>query len=231
MELFDSRFPGRTGGAALFNGQKAGLYTPELAQKRLTPCSTFKLYLSLFGLESGVIRSPKQVWRYNGEKRGRVEWRKDMDLTVALRESSEWYFREVARKLGAQQLKEQVAKLGYGSGWNGTKPEDAWIDGTLTISPKEQAELVWKLEQETLPFAKAHQRAVKDALRVGEAQRWALWGKTGSSAKDKNGLSLGWYVGAYKENGRTHAFAVVERAPGIIGPDVRKKLVRQLKNA
>ena len=229
MELFNSRFPGKTSGGALFDGKNTTLYTSELTQKQLPPCSTFKLYLSLFGLESGVIRSPEEVWHYNGEKTGRPEWRKDMDLTVALRESSEWYFREVARKLGAERLRAGIQKINYGSGWTGRKPEDAWLNGPMTISAKEQAELVWKLEQETLPFPKAHQRAVKDALRVSDAQKWVLWGKTGSSAKDKNGLSLGWYVGAYREGGRTHAFAVVERAPSVIGADVRKKLVRRLK--
>jgi beta-lactamase class D len=226
MELFDSRFPGSKGAAVLFDGTKPTLINARNAMQPLTPCSTFKLYLALMGLESGVIRSASEVWKYNGEKRGQVEGRRDMSLTVAMRESSEWYYREVARRLGAERLRAGVEKLGYGQGWKGTKPEDSWIDGSLRISPLEQAQLVWKLEQEALPFEKRHQQVVKECLKVSGLE---LWGKTGSSGKDKDGLSMGWYVGAYRKNGKPVAFAVLQHTPDAFGPGVRKEMARRLR--
>ncbi len=224
--LFDAKFPGKNGTAVLFDGQKATQFHEASAQRRFIPCSTFKLYLALFGLETGVVRSASELWKYNGERVGQQAGRKDMDLGAALLESSEWYFREVARKIGAKRLRELVAKISYGSGWRGTKPEDSYIDGSLTISPIEQAQLAWKLETESLPFAKEHQQIVKNNLKV---EKLALWGKTGSSRKFPDGLSLGWYVGACEQSGKQVAFAVLQRTPEAFGPGVRTELIRRLK--
>jgi beta-lactamase class D len=228
QNLFDARFPGKNGAAVLFDGQKATLYHDTDAQRRFTPCSTFKLYLALFGLETGVVRSASELWKYNGERVGQAEGRKDMDLGVALLESSEWYFREVARKIGAKRLRDLVARINYGSGWKGAKPEDAYIDGSMLISPLEQAQLAWKLETESLPFAKEHQRIVKNNLKVAGL---SLWGKTGSGRKYPDGLALGWYVGAYRNSGKSVALAVLERAPDTMGPKVRTELIRRLKRS
>jgi beta-lactamase class D len=225
-ELFDNKFPGKNGAAVLFDGQEATLHHEADAQRRFTPCSTFKLYLALFGLETGVVRSASELWKYNGERVGQQDGRKDMDLGVALLESSEWYFREVARKIGAKRLRDLVAKINYGSGWKGERPEDSYIDGSMLISPLEQAKLVWKLETESLPFAKEHQRIVKNNLKVAGLP---LWGKTGSGRKYPDGLSLGWYVGAYERRGKPVAFAVLKRTPDAFGPGVRTELVRRFK--
>ena len=226
MELFDSTYPGKNGAAALFDGSHATLHHPTLARRRFTPCSTFKLYLALMGLESGVIRNPKEIWKYTGEKVGQEPGRRSMSLVVALQESSEWYFREVARKLGAERLRAEVKKLNYGGGWKGTTPESAWIDGSLQISPEEQARLVWSLNREALPYARIHQRFVKDSLRVTGAR---LWGKTGSGRPGRDGLALGWYVGAFRQGEDVRAFAILQRAPDVIGPRVRDRLARRLR--
>jgi beta-lactamase class D len=225
-EIFNSTFPGTHGGAVMLTGSKQHRYGG--IQTRLVPCSTFKLVLSLAGLESGVIPSAKTVWRWNGEQVGRPEWRKDMDLAMALQESSEWYFREVARKLGEKRLRSTLQELDYGSGWKGKKPEDAWVDGSLTISPQEQAALASKLATGSLPFAKEYQAIVRQSLRVQKTGRYALWGKTGSSAKGKDGRSLGWYVGAYTDDGQDVAFAIVRHLPNTIGPMVRDEVVKRL---
>ena len=226
MELFDSQFPGTHGTAVLFDGRRSTLHHAALSRRRFVPCSTFKLYLSLLGLESGAIRDPREVWKYTGEKVGQAEGRRAMNLDTALRESSEWYFREVARKLGAERLRTGIRLLNYGGGWSGTKPEDAWIDGSLSISPVEQARLAWDYERESLPFVRAHQRFVRESLRVAGRP---LWGKTGSSHPGADGLALGWYVGAFQRSGAAVSFAVLRRAPDIIGPDVRDEFVRRLK--
>jgi beta-lactamase class D len=175
-----------------------------------------------------VIPSAKTVWHWNGEKVGRAEWRKDMDLAVALQESSEWYFREVARKLGEKRLRRLIQNLSYGSGWKGKRPEDAWHDGSLTISPQEQAILASRLAAGSLPFAKEHQAVVRQSLLIEKTGGYALWGKTGSSGKGKDGRSLGWYVGAYTDGSQEIAFAVVRNAPNIMGPLVRDELVKRL---
>ena len=44
----------------------------------------------------------------------------------------------------------------------------------------------------------------------------------------KDGRSLGWYVGAFTRQGETTAFAILRHAPGVIGPQVRERLVQRL---
>ena len=188
-----------SGTLALRDKQGFWVQGKPLAEKRFPPCSTFKLTLGLIGLETGILPNANT-------------------LKTALAESSEWYFRALARKIGAQELRRWVTLLSYGSGWKGDAVADAWHDGSLLISPHEQAELMWRLAQSSLPFKPAVQATIRECSAF-PAKGSTLWGKTGT------GDQIAWYIGAATHQGETVAFAAFQQGKGVLGPKVRPQLV------
>ena len=227
-ELFDKNFPGVSGGAITIKGSQITRWGTGLDQ-RVVPCSTFKIVLAHLALEANLVKNTEVMWKFSGKKSGRVEWDRDLCLRTALETSAEWYFQEVARQLGAERLRAGVKKLGYGSGWSGKTPASAWHDGTITISPMEHVLVMQRLSAGTWPFPAPMQTSVKKCLAYPVDRDVQLWGKTGSSAKEKDGRSIGWYVGAFTRDGESTAFAILRRAPDAVGPKVRAELVRRLK--
>nr|WP_309692622.1 penicillin-binding transpeptidase domain-containing protein [Armatimonas sp.] len=226
-ELFDKYFPGVGGGAMTIKGSQISRWGTGLDQ-RVVPCSTFKIVLAYLALEANLVKSTEEIWKFSGKKSGRVEWDRDLCLRTALETSAEWYFQEVARKLGAERLRAGVKKIGYGSGWSGKTPASAWHDGTITISPREQVLVMQRLSAGTWPFHASIQTSVKKCLAYPVEGDVQLWGKTGSSAKGKDGRALGWYVGAFLRDGEATSFAILCHTPNAVGPRVRAELVKRL---
>lgn len=228
-EIFDKSFPGVGGSAVLLQGSQVVRYG-EKSDVRRVPCSTFKIVLAHLALEHRLVQSSEEVWKFTGKKSGRSEWDRNLSLRTALETSAEWFFQDVARKLGPERFRAGVKKFGYGSGWTGTDPTLAWHDGSITIAPTEQVLLMLRLQQETLPFATGVQRVVKRCLTYPvPGGKVTLWGKTGSSGKEADGKALGWYVGAFHLPGETPmAFAILRHDAEALGPKVRQELVRRL---
>lgn len=172
----------RPGGAGLqvFDEARAG--------QRFVPASTFKIPHSLFALDAGIVRDEFQVLRWDGVQRWRPAWNADQTLRSALRESTVWVYERFARQLGPAREAAYLRRIGYGNGRvSGAAP--FWVEGDLAISSFEQLAMLQRLYRNTLPFAVAHQRLVKD-LMVNEAGPGGLLrGKTGWSGR------IGWWVG------------------------------------
>jgi len=198
-----------------------GLQTTNaaLCAKRFPPCSTFKIVLALEGLDSGLVKGESELWRWDKTPSTRSEEKRDLTLKSALEVSSEWYFRAVARKLGATGVRRALTRLLYGSGWKGSAVADCWHDGTLLISPNEQVALMAKLSVGQLAYKPEHQALVRTCLTVPKT---TIWGKTGT------GEGIAWYVGAATVGGKPVAFATFQQGKGVLGPRLREAMVARL---
>ncbi|MFA5391380.1 MAG: efflux RND transporter periplasmic adaptor subunit [Candidatus Omnitrophota bacterium] len=68
---------------------------PVLSARRVPPCSTFKIYNTLMGLELGLIKDPDAPWyKWDGVHYNIDEWNRDLTLREAFRVSA------VPRKAG-----------------------------------------------------------------------------------------------------------------------------------
>src|ERR1700754_4084313 len=76
------------------------VYNMAMDTERVTPASTFKIVNSLIGLETGKIRDENMVIRWDGVKRDRPEWNKDLTMKEAFKVSAVPYYQEVARRVG-----------------------------------------------------------------------------------------------------------------------------------
>lgn len=171
-----------------------------------TPASTFKIFNSLVGLETGVIPDTSYVIPWDGIQRGSYgPWHRDNSLKTAFRYSVVWYYQELARKVGEKEMQRLIDINNYGNQNISGGIDQFWLKGGLRISQNQQIEFLKKLYKEDLYFKKENQKSVKDIMLVESNEDYRLFAKTGSGMQDN--LWYGWYVGWIESENSVYFFA------------------------
>ncbi|EAI0206347.1 OXA-61 family class D beta-lactamase [Campylobacter jejuni] len=176
------------------------------AMETFSPASTFKIFNALIALDSGVIKTKKEIfYHYRGEKVFLSSWAQDMNLSSAIKYSNVLAFKEVARRIGIKTMQEYLNKLHYGNA-KISKIDTFWLDNSLKISAKEQAILLFRLSQNSLPFSQEAMNSVKEMIYLKNMENLELFGKTGFNDEQK----IAWIVGFVylKDENKYKAFAL-----------------------
>ena len=194
----------------------------ELAEKRSSPCSTFKIFSTWTGLLTGAIDPDHSVRRWNGTAYWLDAWNKDMDLQNAFNCSCVWYYRRVIDDIGRSAMQAQIDRYAYGnrdiSDWNGalTPGNDPaelkgfWLESSLRISPKEQTEVLARLfADRSIPEKRRAAALLKKLMAVPAASSddLSIYGKTGFGTVDGQNTDA-WFVGWYEAGRGPTYFAV-----------------------
>ncbi|MBS7541726.1 class D beta-lactamase [Ancylobacter oerskovii] len=195
-------------------------------EQRVSPASTFKIPIALMGYDAGILKDAHQPsWPYKpGYPAWRKEWKADVDPTYWMKESVVWYSQEITRALGMERFRRYVEGFGYGnedvSGNKGRKDglTESWLSTSLDISPREQLGFLSRMLRGELPVSRQAVAMTAEIIRVGTtANGWEVHGKTGMGfardAKGKlvRGKPYGWFVGWATKDGRSVAFARLDR--------------------
>ncbi len=194
------------------------VYNMKYDTMRFSPASTFKIFNTLVGLQTGVIIDEKMQIKWDGRVRvfpngdTAYSWNKDMDMTEAFKASSVPYYQEVARRIGKDTMQRWIDSLGYGNK-NISGPVDSfWLNNQLKISPDEQLGFVKKLYFDQLPFRKSVQQMVRDVMVQENNTAYKLSYKTGWGF-DEDKKAIGWVVGWIEENKHVYFFVTFVKAP------------------
>jgi beta-lactamase class D len=187
------------------------IHNLEYAQKRFSPCSSFKILNSLIGLETGVIKNENHVIEWDG-KDGRLKiWNQDHTLASAIKNSVVWYYQALAGGVGEKRMKKFVEAAEYGNMDISGGLTKFWLhgpEGTLKISALEQVEFLKKFVDEKLPFSAKNIRIVKKIIELQAGENYSLSGKTGSGME--NGRHVcGWFAGTVKTTKTGYVFATL----------------------
>lgn len=220
---FDGYFDGLQGAAVLYDAESEEytIYNRELAERRTSPCSTFKIVSSCIALENGLIDPDHSLRRWSGEKFWNEKWNRDIDFKEAFRESCVWYFREVIDEIGPELMQEELSRLGYGnhdiSDWEGRQNTNNsnpaltgfWIESSLAISPVEQTEVMERIFGEDTVYSEDTRKALREVMRMEENERTdiSIYGKTGMG-KAKGVTVDAWYTG-FAEKGEERIYFCV----------------------
>lgn len=187
-----------------------------------SPASTFKIPNSLIGLETGVTSGADAMRRFDPAKHGYAQWgREDLTLTEAVRQSVVWYFREQAAEVGPERMQDMLERLDYGNASIGADVTMFWLDGSLTISGRQQLDFLRRMWTGELDVAPEHVRTLEGILtqplrdlegRVSDPTAYeAAWSsnveaqfKTGTN--DYEGGSVTWLVGRLRSDQRDVVF-------------------------
>lgn len=183
-----------------------------LSARRLSPCSTFKIYNTLIGLELGLIKGADEPWyKWDEVKRDIEGWNKDLTLREAFRASAVPAYQILAREIGDERMKEYVEKIGYGSKDISSGVDIFWLPRpnttSIMISADEQVALLNKLLDGKLPFSEKNIAILRDVMQTEKTEKGTLYGKTGSGMGPNGEWNLGWFVGFLEHGDDTYVFA------------------------
>lgn len=184
-------------------------YNEERTKKRYSPASTFKVFNSLVGLESGVISDTSYVISWDSVKRGSyAPWNRSNSLNSAFKFSVVWYYQQLARRVGKEEMQRLISLNKYGNENINDKIDEFWLSdngGKLRISQVEQIEFLKKLYRNELMFSVRSQQLVKDIMLMEQNDEYKLFAKTGMCSHDH--LWYGWYVGWIETKENVYFFA------------------------
>lgn len=199
-------------------------YRDERCAKRLGPCSTFKMFTALAGLETGVLKDENSLLKWDGSPQTFKHSEKDHTLATAMRDSVNWYFKVVATQVGSERMARFVKEAAYGNQDASSPLNDAALNESMKISADEQVTFLEKLYTDKLPFDPKHQGLVRKILVRDSGDGWTFSGKTGTAQNEV----LGWFVGHVHAHGRDFVFAVnIEGSDGASGR-VAQRLCRKV---
>ena len=186
----------------------------------MPPCSTFKIWNTLIGLENGLISATDdEFYKWDGKKRFLPEWNKDLTLKEAFRVSCVPAFQNLARKIGPGIMQAWIDKISYGDRNISSGIDIFWLPApgrkTILISPEEQAKLICKLVSGKLPFSEKSLAVLNEIMIIKKTPLGILYGKTGTGEK----YTLGWFVGYLESNGKKYSFACVVKGEKVMGKD------------
>ena len=123
-----------------------------------------------------------------------------------MRNSAVPVFREIAKRVGIDQMRGWLARLDYGNKTVGKTISDFWLDGPLKISAFEQIRFLIGLHLQNAPASLEVQKQVIGLIPVHVSQIGILRGKTGWSTSPEP--AIGWYIGWLETPRDNYIFAL-----------------------
>lgn len=169
--------------------------------RRVHPCSTFKIALSLMGFDAGILKDvTTPTWNFQEGYENYLEvWKVPQTPRSWMKYSCVWYSQLLRSQLGLEKVQSYLESFEYGKQEMSRGVTEEWLRSCLKISPKEQVDFIRKMVQGSLPVSKHACQMTKDILFLEELNGWKLFGKTGwgGPVGDSNGKSLeiAWFVG------------------------------------
>jgi beta-lactamase class D len=187
--------------------------------RRTLPASTFKIPHALIALDTGVV-TERTTMKWDGTRQDFPAWERDHTLDSAIKSSVVWFFQRAARSIGRDRELEHLRRFAYGSQTFAKEVDRFWLNGDLTISPREQIAFLKRMYSYQLPVARAHVDTVIAAMTMPPgklsnaagmhefALRWPnpiVRAKTGNGTV--NGERASWVIGEIESEGRQFVFA------------------------
>lgn len=208
--------------------------------KRMSPCSTFKITLSLMGYDAEVLKDETNpTWDFQeGYDDWLVSWRAPQSPQSWMKYSCFWYSKVLSKELGLRKIQNYLTSIEYGNqdasgGLADPGPSDPfWVNSSIKISPKEQVDFLQRMIRTQLPISSRAIQMTKAILFKEELpDGWKLFGKTGWSGsnitKDGKTLEHSWFVGWIEKDESFYPFAYLIRDKKI-NLDQRIPRVKQL---
>ena len=176
--------------------------------ERVTPCSSFKIALSLMGYDAKILQDNENpIWNF---QEGYVDyidsWKTAQTPQSWIKNSCVWYSQILTSQLGIEKVQDYLRLLEYGNQDISGGLTSAWLSSSLKISPKEQLKFLQKMFQPDSSLSNNAIKTTKSLLFIGDlSEGWKLFGKTGFG--NNHNLEIGWFVGWLEKEETVYIFA------------------------
>ncbi|NTU96962.1 MAG: class D beta-lactamase [Chlorobiaceae bacterium] len=186
--------------------KKSFVHNDRRANHRISPASTFKICNTLIALEEKAVTAENSLLKWDGTRYDFPDWNRDQTLESAFRVSCVWYYREIARRVGAVKYRRYLDEAGYGRLREPFDTTAFWLDGSLVVSPFGQAEFLEKVYRRKLPFSISSYEKLADIMINEKGPGYTIRAKTGWAVRMEP--QIGWFVGYVETAGDVWFFAM-----------------------
>lgn len=197
-------------------------------EERVSPCSTFKIPLSLMGFDQGIlIDQASPVWKFQEGYADFLEsWRGAQSPLTWMQRSCVWYSQLLTPLMGERAIASYLADFDYGNQDFSGGIKQAWLSSSLKISPREQIAFLARMLSEDVSVSRHAIETTRSLLFLEELPSGALlYGKTGLGTHEN--LKLGWVVGWVEKAGKNSPFAYQIRDK-VVAPEMRIQRAKEL---
>lgn len=209
LSEFDHYFTkaGVQGSFSLYDLNKKQYYTTDIGDfnRATSPASTFKIPNTFIALEAKAISNENELIRWDGKAKYLKSWENDHDLKNAYKNSTVWFYQEIAKRVGEEKYRHYLKKLDYGNKDISGGLTNFWLGSSLKISPHNQLDFLRKLHAEKLGFSDRTYQIGKEVMIEEKTADYTLRAKTGWA--DTKPTHVGWYVGYIETQGNVYFFA------------------------
>ncbi|MEN8138475.1 MAG: class D beta-lactamase [Bacteroidota bacterium] len=198
------------------------IYNEKRSDSTYLPASTFKILNSMIALQTSAIESENDTIKWDGKDKGWIAWNKDQTMKTAMPVSCVWFYQELARRIGKDQMQNWINKANYGNKNTGKEIDSFWLEGDLRISAKEQILFIEKLVNNELLFDKQIQESVKEIMITDSTNNYIIHSKTGWTKQ------IGWNVGYIETNNNIWIFAMNQNITNKQEAKFRKKITYEV---
>ncbi len=170
-----------------------------------SPASTFKIPNTFIALETGAVKNQHEVIKWDGTPKRMKIWERDYYLALAYKNSAFWFYQEIAKRIGEEKYHRYLKVLDYGNQDISSGLTTFWLGSSLKISPKNQLEVLQKIQAEAAPFSARTYRISKEIMVEERTSTYTLRAKTGWA--DTKPTHVGWYVGYVETKDNVYFFA------------------------
>ncbi|WP_092136784.1 penicillin-binding transpeptidase domain-containing protein [Cupriavidus sp. YR651] len=195
--------------------QRMLAYNPQRARTAYSPASTFKIFNSLIGLETGAVADVDndklpwdgKLWTHNGTPILPAVCNGDVSLRLALKNSCVPAYQVIARRVGTAQYRKFLTAAHFGNADVSGPVDRFWLNDHLRITAYQQIDFLRAVVERKVPGISARSYdALDDILTIEQTPDYTLRAKTGWRASGKN--DIGWWVGWVTRGQDTYVFAM-----------------------
>ncbi|WP_082926679.1 penicillin-binding transpeptidase domain-containing protein [Cupriavidus sp. D384] len=195
--------------------QRMLTYNPKRAATAYSPASTFKIFNSLIGLETGAVADVDndklpwdgKVWLQHGKPILPEVCNGDVALRVALKNSCVPAYQALARRVGTAQYRKYLGAARFGNADVDGPVDRFWLNGHLQITTYQQVDFLRNAAAHKVPLISEHSfAALDDILTIESTPSYTLRAKTGWATAGK--VDVGWWVGWVTRGDDTYVFAM-----------------------
>ena len=198
------------------------IYNEKRSDSTYLPAPTFKILNSMIALQTSSIKNVNDTIKWDGIDKGWKPWNKDQTMKTAMPISCVWFYQDLARRIGKEQMQKWIDLADYGNKKMGKEVDNFWLEGDLRISAKEQISFIEKLIADELPFDREIQETVKKLMITDSTANYVIHSKTGWTNQ------IGWNVGYIETNSNKWIFAMNQNIINKDDAKYRKKITYEI---